>query len=103
MLTFHQSVPFCPKIVLAGVMQFPFKYRGNAGADILDVHDAKSGWYMLQSWSECANKPVGISGVIVCFELTSTRKLVVTFGTLGKVFLSVYWDGTWEQDNKQII
>lgn len=84
-------------------MQFPFKYRGNAGVDISDVHDAQSGWYMLQSWTECANKPTGISGTIVCFELSATRKIVLTFSTSGKLFLSAYWDGTWEQDNKQII
>lgn len=84
-------------------MQFPFKYMGNAGVDISDVHDAKSGWYMLQSWTECANKPTGISGVIVCFELSTTRKIILTFATTGKLFLSTCWDGTWEQDNKQII
>ena len=83
-------------------MQFPFSYNGTAGEDIDDVHDAKSGWYRLQSWTACNNKAEG-SGVILCWEIGATRKMILTISTFGKIFLSVLWDGIWEKDNMQLI
>lgn len=86
---------------MAELINFPYEYRGVAGVDISDIHDAQPGYYQMQGWTECKNKVTG-SGLVLCFKFSISRKMVIQVLTTGEMFLSVCWDNVWERDNLRI-
>ena len=74
---------------------FQFQFRGLAGVDITDIHEAKTGYYRMESYTYCANCIEGHSGVVVCFELSYNRKMIFIINQNGEIYFSMRWDGDW--------